>query len=170
MISQRGKIPPEEGPSHFGSQAAAARGDPTGEAPRRTLTRREASPQSAASRKACRAVTVTRETGPRRSRAQTDRAKATDGTKSLDAQCPRTSRRRGRGMWTGLIRELERPSRARRRSSRVGDGARISRTRSRCSARRASDGVVVPRMAVQDNAVGGKDPCFVHVSVAGKRG
>lgn len=170
MINQRGKIPPEDGPSHFGSWRPPPGETRVGEAPRRTLTRREASPQSAASSKACRAVTVTRETGPRRSRAQTYRAKATDGIKNLDAQCPRTSRRRGRGMWTGLIRELERPSRARPRSSRTGNGARISRTRSRCSARRASDGVVVPKMAVQDNAAGGKDPCFVHVSGAGKRG
>jgi len=31
-------------------------------------------------------------------------------------------------------------------------------------------GVIVPRMAVQENAAGGKDPCFVYASHAGKRG
>ena len=73
-------------------------------------------------------------------------------------------------MWTRLTRELERPSRARGGTSRAGARARISHKRSRDSARRASEGVVVPSMAVQENAAGGKDPCFVYVSEAGKRG
>ena len=37
LINQRGKVPPEEGSSHLGSWAAAARGNPTGEAPRQDL-------------------------------------------------------------------------------------------------------------------------------------
>jgi hypothetical protein len=170
VISQRGKIPPEEGPSHFGSWAAAARGDLAGGAP-------PTNSHLEGSKSAVRSITQSLPrrhchpgNRPRRSRAQTCRAKATDGTETLDAQCPGTSRRRGRGMWTGLVREVERPSRARSRSSRTGNGDRISTTRSRGSARRASDGVVVLRKAVQDNTAGGKDPCFVYVSGAGKRG
>jgi len=40
LINQRGKVPPEEGPSYLGSWAAAARRNPTGEAPRHDLFRR----------------------------------------------------------------------------------------------------------------------------------
>ena len=56
LINQRGKVSPEEGPSHLGSWAAAARRDPTGAAPRRSLMRRSASSQSAALRDAWRGM------------------------------------------------------------------------------------------------------------------
>jgi len=69
-----------------------------------------------------------------------------------------------------LIGELERPTRARRETSRAGSRVRISTKAKSCSARRESEGVVVPRMAVQEKAAGGKDPCFVSASDAGKRG
>ncbi len=72
-------------------------------------------------------------------------------------------------MWTRLTRELERPSRARCGTSRIGGRARISHSAKSCSARRESEGVVVPLMAVQQNAAGGKGPCFVCASEAGKR-
>lgn len=65
-------------------------------------------------------------------------------------------------MWTRLVTELERPSRTWRLRAVVSVGDRISRKRNRFSVRRESEGVVVPLMAVHDNAVGGKDPYFVH--------
>jgi hypothetical protein len=73
-------------------------------------------------------------------------------------------------MWTRLITELERPYRTSgpRVATRAGD--RISRKRNRISVRRESEGVVVPSMIVQDNAIGGKDPYFVYASEAGMRG
>ncbi len=37
LINQRGKVPSGEGSSHLGSWAAAARGNPTGAAPRQDL-------------------------------------------------------------------------------------------------------------------------------------
>ena len=169
VINQWGKDPPEEGPSHLGSWRP-----PPGEtrpAKRRDNVSREASKSAVRSIKRS---LPRRDCHPgnraRRSRAQTYRAKATEGVKSLGAQYQRTSRRRGRGMWTRLVRELERPSRAWRGVSRARNGVRISQKRNRDSARRASDGVEVPVMAVQHNAAGGKDPCFVRASHAGKRG
>ena len=65
-------------------------------------------------------------------------------------------------MWTRLTTELERPYPAPRRRAVAAARGRISHTRSRTSAGRESEGVVVPMMTVQHNAVGGKGPYFVH--------
>lgn len=74
-------------------------------------------------------------------------------------------------MWTRSIVESERPYRARGRMSRPRNRRPYKRkARNRCSARRESEGVVVPEMAVHENAVGGKGPCFVRAFAAGKRG
>jgi len=74
-------------------------------------------------------------------------------------------------MGTGSIGELESPSRARWWASHAGARARISQMGEvGDSARRVSEGVVVPMMAVQENAAGGKGPCFVYAFDAGKRG
>lgn len=159
VSDQRGKDPPGEGPSHPGSKWP-----PPGET-RPAKRHVEASkggeqvrgPQRQVKPAASSAVTGKPEQGgaePRQIGRRPGKA-----SKSLEVQRRRTSRRRGRGTWTRSLGELERPYRARRRRAAVGAGGRISaQTRSRSSARRESEGVVVPLMAVHENAAGGKAP------------
>ena len=169
VINQQGEDLPKEGPSHLGSSAAAFGGIRASKRRRQTLFKegRKSAVRSIKRnlpRRHCRPGNRSKE------EPSPDRQGEGHGSaKRLDEQRPRTSRRRGSGMWTRLITELERPSRAHWRRAASGRRTHIKPS---AKLRFCSTGVGWGHSTndgLQENAAGGKDPCFVPAPHADTR-